>query len=333
MFKNCLICDASFDAIRHDSKCCSEACKRKYTNKKSKALYATRRYIKLCKICTNEFEATYHEQVCSECKSIKREHVFEIIEKEMRCKYCNVIVEIVYKKNNRRNVPTEYNSVCDTCRDKNKQMISERMKIDNPVFKMSQEQINDMRLKWKQRYKNLDPKIKQERLQKLHDGLSRWKSNQNFSEWQQMFKQMASERMRQFNPMFLKEVRDKVKTTNIARGNFLKRKRGPTHHLWKGTSPRAGLIRTRLYVAWTRPILMRDGFRCVLCGSNKKLEVHHLSETFKDILQKFLNGALIKDISEEEFNSLSDSVVEYHKMVEGITVCIDCHRTIDPQRR
>lgn len=62
------------------------------------------------------------------------------------------------------------------------------------------------------------------------------------------------------------------------------------------------------------------------------MEVHHVSEKFVNIIKKFTNSRLC-DLSYDEFKSVANKVITYHKNVAGITYCIDCHGKIDPRRR
>ena len=76
-------------------------------------------------------------------------------------------------------------------------------------------------------------------------------------------------------------------------------------------------------------------FTCTDCKKTQcRLEVHHLTP-FKDILNIFLDGRVLSELTDEEFEKLSYEIEQYHKdrKVDGITYCIECHKKHDARRR
>lgn len=110
--------------------------------------------------------------------------------------------------------------------------------------------------------------------------------------------------------------------------------RGPDHSQWKGgVSEINVLVRARslLYKEWKYPILCRDGFKCVECGSTKDLHVHHDKERMCEIIERHMvDGMEPKTFEEKEF--IADAVVDYHikNSVSGVTICRECHGKIHP---
>lgn len=102
---------------------------------------------------------------------------------------------------------------------------------------------------------------------------------------------------------------------------------------WKGgTSSINNLVRVnkRLYDEWIYPILIRDGFKCVKCGSNKKLEVHHNDETMSEILKKYVDKTC--EYTFDEKRDIMNKVIDYHisNDVSAETLCISCHSELHP---
>lgn len=89
---------------------------------------------------------------------------------------------------------------------------------------------------------------------------------------------------------------------------------------WKGgTSTLSQRINssTKLYKEWKFPILKKANFKCKVCGSTKKLHVHHNKETLADIIKKFMD---------------MNKVIEYHidNNVSGIVLCREHHKQKHP---
>jgi hypothetical protein len=109
---------------------------------------------------------------------------------------------------------------------------------------------------------------------------------------------------------------------------------GPQHSRWKGgTSSISALIYSdiKLYEKWKRPILIRDGFKCIECGSNKRLHVHHDKEMLCEIIKKHVGSGI--DTSNFDLKrKIADAVVDYHikNNVSGVTLCGKCHENKHP---
>lgn len=102
---------------------------------------------------------------------------------------------------------------------------------------------------------------------------------------------------------------------------------------WKGgASSINNLVRVnkQLYEEWKYPILKRDAFRCVKCGNNKELEVHHNGETMSEILSKFMDKE--KDYKFNQKRRIMKKVIDYHiqQKVDGETLCKSCHCKLHP---
>lgn len=109
---------------------------------------------------------------------------------------------------------------------------------------------------------------------------------------------------------------------------------GKDHSQWKGGVSEINVLaraRVKLYKEWKYPILIRDGFKCVECGGNDKLHVHHNKEQMCEIVAKHLvDDIKPKTFEEKEF--IADAVVDYHitNKVSGITLCGKCHNNLHP---
>jgi len=82
----------------------------------------------------------------------------------------------------------------------------------------------------------------------------------------------------------------------------------------------------------------RDKFKCTLCGKTKiRLEVHHLipyRKIFPDCCEEM--GLRVLDWenwSEDDIQKLEQSILDYHTLEMGITVCKICHSKIDKYRK
>lgn len=109
---------------------------------------------------------------------------------------------------------------------------------------------------------------------------------------------------------------------------------GSEHFQWKGGASSINVLvraRTKLYREWKYPILIRDGFKCVECGSNIKLHVHHDKEQMCEIVQMHIVDDM-KPKTFEEKEMIADAVVDYHinNHVSGITLCGKCHENKHP---
>jgi hypothetical protein len=145
---------------------------------------------------------------------------------------------------------------------------------------------------------------------------------------------------------------DKTKNTILNNKNELKRRSefmkkqwrdGTIHTLyrenssqWKGgVSSIQNVARNdkRLYEQWKYPILIRDQFKCVDCGSGRDLHVHHNCETFSDIIKKVMTLDDYEKVEDYDTKKrVTDKIVEYHvkNNVSGITLCKECHNKLHP---
>jgi len=109
---------------------------------------------------------------------------------------------------------------------------------------------------------------------------------------------------------------------------------GSHHSQWNGGTSSVSMLvynDVRFYEEWKRPILLRDGFKCVECGNIKDLHVHHDIEMLCDIIKKHVGDSI--DTSNHELKrSIADAVVDYHikNKVSGMTLCRGCHGKIHP---
>jgi len=141
-----------------------------------------------------------------------------------------------------------------------------------------------------------------------------------------------SERMKVNNPMFRKDVRNKVAKTfkeKIKKGE-IKYKTGKDHHLYKGNRKRSFILRSRLK-PWIKKWLEFYDYTCNECQKRGgKLEVHHVIP-FRDIISKYTD--CLNDLSYEEFEYISELIIKEHENIEGITYCKECHSKIDNFRK
>lgn len=81
------------------------------------------------------------------------------------------------------------------------------------------------------------------------------------------------------------------------------------------------------YKEWRMNCLRRDWFRCQICGSKKKLEVHH-KEAFKklviEFLQEYNQFSPIED--KETLVRLAIKWQSFWNIDDGKTLCEDCHK-------
>jgi len=122
----------------------------------------------------------------------------------------------------------------------------------------------------------------------------------------------------------LKKFGIKVRGNSEARkGRFI----GENHPNWKGG--RTGLyMRLREYfrVNQIPEILKRDNYKCQLCGSKKKLQVHHIisfKELFEEILNEHPELNIIKN--EQELYDIMRNDSRLNDLENLITYCKECH--------
>ena len=139
------------------------------------------------------------------------------------------------------------------------------------------------------------------------------------------------------NPMKNPETKEKSLNSEGRRklNQSLREKTGIKHHLWKGNNRRNITLRSRINNLWRKPIIKNANFMCEICKNKDViLEVHHSSETFKEIILKFVSEKELRELSNDEFEILSKKIVDYHiNNVVGLCVCVNCHKEIDEQRR
>lgn len=142
-----------------------------------------------------------------------------------------------------------------------------------------------------------------------------------------------SERMKINNPVFNPDTREKIKATikqRIATGELVYN-RGTTHHLWQGNRDFVNSCRRDLYPAWTFHILEKDKFKCTKCGGSDNLQVHHL-KPLRDFVTEVKEKHGIDTFSNmaaEEYQPYVTEVIEAHTLDDGITLCPKCHCEID----
>ena len=302
----CVICGVECQSRDKRSVLCkSKECFRKFSNDR----YSGTLFEKECSHCHKHYNGTYRETLCSECKDIPKTFSHLSTNREYKCVRCGIVLGVAsvikmgrYKadKSTNRN-----HLLCDEC------------------IRLSRNKLRDCR---------------------MGDRNPNWRGGSKHRSVETP--EQTSKRMRDHNPMHNPTSVVKMKATiaeRIANGGIVIRrgrprnvtyKTGKDHHLWKGNRKRSQVIRSRLYSTWILPQMKLDNFRCSECGKSKcRLEVHHSSEKFSDILSKFCTVPL-ENLTDAEFEVVSRQVVDYHTtLVRGKTVCVECHKRIDPNRK
>ena len=160
--------------------------------------------------------------------------------------------------------------------------------------------------------------------------------------WNDGLHKESDERVKQYAEKVsntIKSNKNEIKRRSIWLSDARKNKKefqskyGKESANWKGgTSSINNLVRAnkRLYTDWIYPILCRDGFKCIKCGSSSKLEVHHNKETMSEILKHYVEKDC--EYTFDEKREIMNKVIDYHisNEVEGETLCRKCHTELHP---
>ena len=98
------------------------------------------------------------------------------------------------------------------------------------------------------------------------------------------------------------------------------------------------LFKKGLYTYWIFPVMERDEFKCTICSKTKtRLEVHHLTpyrKIFPICCEKIgLEVLNWEKWTKNDIQKLEQSILDYHTLDIGITVCKVCHAKIDKYRK
>lgn len=135
---------------------------------------------------------------------------------------------------------------------------------------------------------------------------------------------------RKISAAFTDERRERYRRWAKENGIMPPTLKGCEHPKWKGGVAELGqMIRSdgELYRRWRLPILRRDGFRCVRCGSKDGLNVHHDIESMSSVFRKFVPVGIGRELTFDEKKSVTTSIVDYHVAsdISGVTLCRACH--------
>ena len=99
---------------------------------------------------------------------------------------------------------------------------------------------------------------------------------------------------------------------------------------WKGgksslTKRVKKIIHTRYN--WYRRVYERDGFKCVICGSNKHIDAHHI-KPIVTIIKELLNNCSVNFNNEGEKLEwlVNQEEIKDANLTNGQTLCRDCHK-------
>ena len=316
----CIICGKDISDTPNQRKICDNPECRKELSRKH---YAETFKKKVCKRCGKEFFGTEKQVCCEDCSKI-RDIKYEELTRPVKCKYCGKIVAYETVKKTAKTNDESFDKVCDECKEKIFVRFSERMKIDNPVFK------NGVVEKRSETFhKNYLKKCEEEGRIPYHK-----------ADYKGETKEEMILRMKTNNPMQKQEIRDKVAKTLKERyeNGELRKYIGKDNWNWKGNRPFNKAVRIALR-RWVKREMESKNFTCQICGKIKtELHVHHL-EPLREIITKFLEKLKI-DIDyinniegTEEYFSIINQIVDYHYENEniGIVVCPSFHNVIDKQ--
>lgn len=147
--------------------------------------------------------------------------------------------------------------------------------------------------------------------------------------WNKGLTAKTDERVKKYTEIMKKERKGKPNFKNRKPIEQSKAKcRGHFRHLFK----------KGLYIDWIYPIMVRDNFVCVRCGSNKNLEVHHSVKPYREIFDECV---LELNLNIEDWMKWDNKIIEdLHKLIlkrhelnNGITLCKNCHCLVDNYRK
>ena len=323
------------ELVGRQRKFCSTECERFSAASRSADLYKKRQKCKICKLCGSEFLGTDKQVNCKNCGR-KRNPVFKKTHKITTvCSVCITVWRVEEMKSTQGYDKSEYR-LCESCLSRKH---SERMRENNPMFNQETRDKVSETLKTSLYSIPTSKRIKDLWKDVSYREYMSYCSKKNYDAGlYQNFKHIPTEldrenisrRMKENNPMFNQETRDKVSNTRKSRK--YEYKRGKEHHLYKGTRTRSNYVRLSLK-KWIKDNLIRSDYTCEVCGiRGGALEVHHLSEPLRECISRCLNGRDINDLSDEEFESFRDFVVKEHNNITGLVCCIPCHRDVDNNR-
>lgn len=359
--KLCEICSTEFLA-KTTAKVCSDECRKIYYQRASRRAYETSKTKYTCIKCGKDkfTDNVPEDKLCRHCRKSHYQFKNQITQQTL-CKHCLKVLNSKTINLTRPDCEHIIWKVCDECKEVNKQLTSERMKLNNPSYfgktyseeeyitkKQSEALAIEERKLEKLRKKEYALFLRSscEEAKKARDEIRKQRKEVKAKNPKKYINN--SERMLIDNPMFKPEVRAKNAATRKAKmdSGELTYARGKDHHSWKGNNNYVRNVLRRSLRQWRIENLKRANYTCERCGkSHCQLHIHH-KETFFDIVNKCAEELNI-DIKSlnvvdsetndytKEFLLLETAVVDYHKHTPdlGIVVCLDCHDIIDPQFR
>ena len=166
----CEICgDKINDLPRQRKICLKEECIRQQKIRKYHSALKT----KICERCGNEFEGTYKQKLCPQCRENRKPLERKAIEVTLYCKYCKKPIGKEVRLMTILSSTEDYTFVCDECKQAHREETAERMRQHNPMFD-----------------KNVSKKVAKTLKQRYKDGTIpkhfgkdnwNWKGNRNFN--------------------------------------------------------------------------------------------------------------------------------------------------------
>lgn len=314
--KICEICGIEFQCRDSRTRCCdSPQCKKALQHKK----YAESTKECVCSICGKSYFATGKQKkdCCPDCTRGKGTYKYkEMYEQQIVCRQCGALVKVVYKHKTHNPVPILAAATCESCKLKNYEASSLRMKLKNPAYQNNviYSEAEYLQKKENELQEKLTPEEKE--IEKLK------------------FQARTSERMRQQNPMKNPEIVAKARNTARERRKAgLYTNDGTKRKDYKGTRGIKQYLRIKL-ADWRIKNFERTNYTCEICGTRGgMLHVHHTTK-FSTIVEEFaaklqLDLKLV-EYKSEDYLQLEQLVLDYHNTNNiGVVVCESCHDTID----
>ncbi len=339
--KTCVICGEPF--VSRDSRtktCKNPECRQTFGHNK----YKNNTKTCICKMCGNTYQATDKQKkdMCKDCIKKTRNYTTDVtFEQIIGCRYCGKPITTEIKHYSSRAVKQLNCALCDECRQLNRDRVSQNMKLQNPMYTKEIRDRATATLKEhnakKERPIKTKPirKISQEEYDRKQAIKKYYQSEEYKAKKRQERHDKLSKRMKEHNPMYNKEVRDRASKTlkNRYADGTIKKHYGKDNWVYKGTRTIKGYLRLCLG-DWIKSNLVRTDYTCEVCHKRGgTLHVHH-KEQFAKIVDNGIKELNLDsdnlEFRSDDYQKLEQWVLNYHNTHDiGLVVCQKCHAEVD----